>query len=351
MRIVLSSPFCWPDVVRGGERYVHELGAALQGAGHDVLIVSAAENPSRSEVLGVPVLRLRRRRWHRYGELADEVGFGAQALAAIGWRHFDVWHATGTADGAAAALIGRARRGRSVFTDHGFPAARSRLARSDRRWHREVVRHIDEYVCVSAAAAGFLEADYGRAAVVIPPGVELSAYRPARRHGAPTLLYAGSLTESRKGLPLLAEAVTRLRKRLPSLRFEVYGPGRPAESVARAADVCRPAFSAELAQRYARAWATVLPSTAESFGMVITESLASGTPGVVLVNGGGPAEIVTPETGVLAEGNVDSLMEGCERALDLAAASSTAHACRERAARYDWRRAIVPALEAIYAPA
>jgi len=336
-------------VVRGGERYVHELGAALQGSGHDVLIVSAAERPSRGEVLGVPIVRLRRRRIGRYGELADEVGFGAQALAAIGWRRFDVWHATGTSDAAAAALLGRARPGRTVFTDHGFPAAGSRLARPDHRWHRAVVRHIDEYVCVSSAAARFLESDYGRDAVVIPPGVELSAYRPSRRNARPTLLYAGSLTESRKGLPLLADAVLRLRKRLPSLRFEAYGPGTPPECVLQAADVCGPALPADLADRYARAWATVLPSTAESFGMVITESLASGTPGVVLANGGGPAEILTPATGVVAQADPESLANACERAIELASVSATAGACRARAESYDWRRAIVPRLEALYA--
>jgi glycosyltransferase involved in cell wall biosynthesis len=351
MRIILSSPYCWPDVVRGGERYVHELGSALMRTGHDVLIVSAAEKASRSQVLGVPVVRLRRRRLSHYRELAEEVGFGAQALAAIGWRRYDVWHATGTSDAAAAAALGRRKSGRTVFTDHGFPAARSRQARTDRRLFREVVRHIDEYVCVSAAAAGYLTRDFGRDATVIPPGVELDAYRPGRRHPQPTLLYAGSLTESRKGLHLLAETVRRMRVSLPQLRFEVYGPGTAPASVLEMADICRPASSSELAERYALAWATVLPSTAESFGMVITESLASGTPGVVLSGGGGPTEIVTPETGVISFGTPEHLAEGCLKAFELAGDPSTAEACRSRAEQFDWQRAIVPQFEALYAAA
>jgi glycosyltransferase involved in cell wall biosynthesis len=351
MRIVLSSPYCWPDVVRGGERYVHELGAALKRAGHDVLIVSAAEKASRDEVLGVPVVRLRRRRVKRYRDLAEEVGFGASAVAAIGWRRYDVWHATGTADAAAAAALGRRKSGRTVFTDHGFPAARSREARSDQRLFREVVRHIDEYVCVSAAAAHCLSRDFGRDPIVIPPGVELEAYAPGTRNPKPTLLYAGSLRESRKGLLLLAETVRRLRLGMPELRFEVYGPGTPPASVIAVADVCRPATPAELAERYAQAWATVLPSTAESFGMVVTESLASGTPGVVLFGGGGPTEIVTPETGVIAVGTPDRLADACLTAFEMAREPSTADACRSRAEDFDWRRAIVPQFEAIYAAA
>jgi phosphatidylinositol alpha-mannosyltransferase len=349
MRIVLSSPYCWPEVVRGGERYVHELAAALQRAGHDVLIVSAADTSSRGEVLGVPVLRLRRRRLPHYRGLAAEVGFGAQALAAIGWRRYDVWHATGTSDAAAAAALGRGKSGRTVFTDHGFPAARSREARPDHRLFRQVVRHIDEYVCVSRAAAHFLTVDFGRSATVIPPGVELDAYSPAARNPVPTLLYAGSLSEARKGLPLLAAAVTRLRKRLPALRLEVYGPGTPPASIAAVADVCRPATPAELADRYAQAWATILPSTAESFGMVITESLASGTPGIVLADGGGPTEIVTPQTGVVSYGTPECLARSCLEAFELAADPGTAEACRNRAEDFDWRRAIVPRFEALYA--
>jgi phosphatidylinositol alpha-mannosyltransferase len=351
MRIVLSSPYCWPDVVRGGERYLHELGAALVRAGHDALIVSAADRPSRGEVLGVPVVRLKRRRLRRYCDLAEEVAFGAQALAAIGWRRYDVWHATGTSDAAAAAAVGRGKPGRTVFTDHGFPAARSRLARSDRRLHEQVVRHIDEYVCVSSAAAAFLRSDYGRDAVVIPPGVELADYAPAARNPRPTLIYAGSLTESRKGLPLLAEAVRRLREVVPELRLEVYGPGSPPAAISEAADVCRAATPAELADRYAQAWATVLPSTAESFGMVIAESLASGTPGVVLSGSGGPTEIVTPQTGVVADGAVEGVMQACLAALELASNPATAGLCRERARDFDWQRSIVPQLEAVYAAA
>jgi phosphatidylinositol alpha-mannosyltransferase len=348
MRIVLSSPYCWPDVVRGGERYVHELGAALLQAGHDVVIVSAADQPSRGAVLGVPVIRLKRRRLKRFGDLSEEVAFGAEALAAIGWRRYDVWHATGTSDAAAAATMWSAK-GKTVFTDHGFPAARSREARSDRRLFRHVVRRIDEYVCVSQAAAAFLQADYGREAVVIPPGVDTSAYTPSQRNPDPTLLYAGSLTESRKGLPLLAETVKQLRTQLPKLRLEVYGPGTPPQAIRETADICRPATTTELAERYSQAWATVLPSTAESFGMVITESLASGTPGVVLTGAGGPTSIVTPETGVVAVGTPERLAEACLEAFDLAKDPATTEACRTRAADFDWRRAIVPQFEALYA--
>ena len=57
---------------------------------------------------------------------------GVDGETPLGWAlpvlrgRWDVWHATSTADGAAAALLGRTGRVRTVFTDHGFPARRSR---------------------------------------------------------------------------------------------------------------------------------------------------------------------------------------------------------------------------------
>lgn len=348
-RVVLTAATCWPEVHRGGERYLHELASALRRAGHEVRIVSTARVPSSDQVLDVPVQRLRRRELPRYGELGGEVAFGVQALAAVGWRRFDVWHATSTADAAAAAQLCRMRQARSVFTDHGFPAARSRGQRRDARLHRQVVRHVDDYVCVSAAAGAYLRSDFGREPVVVPPGVAVDAYRPAPRRREPTLLYAGSLSESRKGLPLLADAVGILRRSMPSLRLELYGQGRPPAPVVAAADVCRLSEPGELAQRYAEAWVTVLPSTAEAFGMVLTESLAAGTPVVALAEGGGPVEIITPEVGRLAAGTPDSLADACCEALMLATMPATADACRARAEVFDWDRAVVPRLEEVYA--
>lgn len=369
MRIAVSSVHCWPDVRRGGERYAHELAAALARAGHRVTLLSTGAAPGSDTVLGVPVRRLPVRRLPRrggwpepWGDLAVEAAFGLQAGAHLGPAalagRLDVWHATSTGDGAAAALAGLAARGvRTVFTDHGFPAARSRDARPDRRAHRTVVRSIDDYVCVSTAAAQFLQADYGRSAAVVPPGVRLAEHAPAaRRNARPTVLYAGSLTEPRKGLPLLLAAVALLRKELPDVDLELLGPGDPAAVLAAApaagraaVTTCRLVDDAELRERYARAWVTVLPSVAESFGMTLVESLASGTPVVALTDGGGPADVVRPEVGRLAARTPEALAAALAAAVELAERPGTAEACRGRAADFDWDAAVVPAFERIYA--
>lgn len=354
MRIALSSVHCWPDVRRGGERYAHELAAGLHRAGHDVTLLSTGLHPGRDTVLGVPVHRLPVRRWRRFGDLDVEVAFGGQALAHLAAPSLigrvDVWHATSTADAAAAALIGRTGRVRTVFTDHGFPAKASRDARTDRRLHRFVTAHIGAYVCVSRAAGDYLRSDYGREATVVPPGVRWSQHGTGTRAARPTLLYAGSLTESRKGVGLLLEAAALLRATLPGLQVWLLGPGTPPheldpELVTRHGLV----DDATLREAYASAWVTVLPSHAESFGMTVVESLASGTPVVVRSDSGGPAEIVTDGVGVLSGRTAEQLAEACTEALDLALRSGTAEACRERARDYDWDTAVVPQLLEVYA--
>jgi len=368
VRIVLTSVHSWPGVRRGGERYVHELGAALRRAGHEIVIWSTGLPQGRDEVLGVPVRRLAARSVPgRYpdpwGDVAVERAFGLQAFAHLAVpavrRRFDVWHATSTGDAAAAAAVGRLPRGpRTVFTDHGFPARRSRSARPDRREHAFVVRHVDHYVCVSAAAGDYLETDYGRRADVVPPGVRLAAHRPAAaRHPRPALLYSGSLTEPRKNVPMLLDAVGLLRAAGQEVELWLLGPGdaRPlldaAGPAARAAVTrCGLVDDDELRECYARAWATVLPSRAESFGMAVAESLASGTPAVVLADGGGPAEIVSSaRIGRRCEATAESLADACAETLDLATEPSVAADCRERARDFDWDAAVVPRLLDLYA--
>ena len=349
MRILLTATYGWPEVYRGGERYLHELAGFLHEAGHDVRIVVSGPGPSRDVVRGVPLIRLRPREFGRFGELGREVAFGAAALAAVGWRRMDVWHATSTADAAAAAQLGRVRDIRTVYTDHGFPLAASRERRTDYRLYRMVLRHIDSYISVSQAAAACLANVFHRSAEVVHPGVDTGLFRPARRSEVPTIVYAGSLTEQRKGLPLLAFAVRLLRKSIPALRLEVYGQGEPPPEVKAVADVCAVLDPHELAERYAGAWATVLPSKAEPFGMVLTESLAAGTPVVALRDGSGPRDIVAPGTGLLCGDTVSELAHACRQALDLARDPATASACREHAMTFDWRTSIVPRLEKVYA--
>jgi glycosyltransferase involved in cell wall biosynthesis len=357
-RIVLSHVYAWPEVRRGGERYLHELGAALQDAGHDVRIVSTAPAASRGTQLGVPVRYLRRRRaWpSRFGELADEVAFGAQMATRMAVSRCDVWHALGTSDAAAAAVLGAARGWRSVYTDLGTPDREYRRSRPDRRLHDVVVRRIDGYVCLSAAAAARLRVDYGREGVAVGGGVDTARFSPApRRSATPAVLFTSAVDVPHKNLELLLEAVALLRASRPDVELWLSGPGDASATLERAPAAAREAVvdlgiggDDDVVDLYRRTWVTAVPSGYEPFGLVVLESLACGTPVVALAEAEGPRELVSDGVGFRCATDAASLADACEKALDLAGAPGTVEACRAAAAAYDWRTAIVPRLEAVY---
>ena len=340
LRIALTGVHSWPGVERGAERYLHELAHALSAAGHDVRVLSTG-HPATDVVLGVPVRRLP----VRGAGLAVERGFGRDALRRLALARIDVWHATSTGDAAAATSLARLRpRLRTVFTDHGFPVRSSREQRGDADLHVRVVQRIGSYVCVSAVAGDWLRKDFGRVADVVHPGVDTSFFTPGgARADRPTVLYSGALDEERKGIRLLVDAVARV----PDATLQLVGPGRPDLSGLPVSHVrvSGPLPREELREMYRSAWVTALPSTAEAFGMALSESLACGTPGVARADGGGPAEILVAGTGALTEGTADALAEGIQKAI----ATSDPQACRARAEEFDWQRCVVPRLEQVYA--
>jgi glycosyltransferase involved in cell wall biosynthesis len=103
----------------------------------------------------------------------------------------------------------------------------------------------------------------------------------------------------------------------------------------------------DLAPLYRQAWVTALPAQAEAFGLVLVESLACGTP-VVALDEGGPKDIVRPGLGVLCQDDVGHLAEACAAVIELAGDPVTTDRCREASLAWDWRDAIVPAMERIY---
>lgn len=362
MRVALTHAFCWPEVRRGAERFVPALGAALARRGHDVVHISSAWEHGREVADGVTTVRLRRR---FEDESRHEADFGRRLLLHLLRGRFDAVHSLGRHDALASIRAARVRRRRrTVITDLGFPE-RSYWERQrgpdEARVVERVVADIDVYSAMSRLAIETLARDYGRRdGVVVPGGVALEAFVPASaRESRPTILFSGVVTERRKGVPVLLEALPLIAASQPEVQLWLSGPGDPAELLAEAPAEARARThvlglgeATQQHERYGRAWVTCLPSTHDSFGMALVESLACGTP-LVTTTHGAPPELVTERlTGeVCRPHDATDLAAACLRAFELARRPETVAACRVAAERFDWDATLGPLCERLYAGA
>ncbi len=358
MRIALTHPHSWPEVRRGAERMIVEKARSLAAAGHDVTVLTAGSEPVDEVREGYRLVRFRQR--HPAGA-AHQRWFGRRVLLPLARGGFDAVHSLAPHDAAASIHAARLRRlvrrpaHRTVYEDLGNPYRETVLGSHERRARLRVVADVDVYACMSEFSRRMLERDFDRAGTVIPGGVRTTDFAPMDRHEQPTILFSGALDRPEKHVALLLEAVALLAGTRPDVRLQLSGPGDVAPLLQAAPAAARQRTEVldlgdpdGQAERYARAWVTCLPTQWDSFGLVIVESLAAGTPGVV-GDAGAPSELVTPETGRRTEPfTAEALAESLDQALDMAKDPDTVAACRALAERYDWDAAITPLLVSLY---
>lgn len=354
MRIALTHAYSWPEVRRGAERMIPEMARAFSKRGHDVTVLTStwaplAENPRYR------VVRIRR----RYRDDArHEADFARRLFPHLVAGRFDAVHSLGPRDASSSILAARVHRGRrTVYTNLGLPDREWISVQPWARGHERIVRDIDAYGCMSHYALDMLELEYGRVGVFTPGGVNHEQFAPATaREPAPTLLFSGAIGERRKGVSLLLEALPLVAKREPDVRLWLSGQGdaqqwldeASAEARART-EVLPVGEEGGQAERYGRAWATALPSTNDSFGMALLESLACGTP-IVASSHAAPHELVGEGTGAVCEpDSATSVAEACLDAIELARDPATAERCRASTLPYDWDTGLAPAFERFYA--
>src|SRR5688500_7843665 len=192
MRIALTHAFCWPEVRRGGERYLHELGAARGRGGEHVTISGGATRSSTSRHGGCEVIRVGR-------GPADEQAparFAKAIRLLLMQRTFDVVHSLGPLDAVTSVQTRRLRRKRrTVYTNLGNPKKEWWDTLPERAAHERIVNEIDVYGCLSRHALDLLRTDYGREGALTSGGVRLDSFVPGPRDERPTLLYSGALDE------------------------------------------------------------------------------------------------------------------------------------------------------------
>jgi glycosyltransferase involved in cell wall biosynthesis len=343
-------------VRRGAERIVVETARALAARGHEVTVLTSGQSRERTHDATTRVTTVRLRR--RFSEAErHERWFGRAVVLHLVRERFDVVHSLMPFDAVAAIRAGRLRRHRTVYEELGLPSTSWWRGRHDEHARLRVARGVDVYGCMSQYALDMLRQECDRDGVLIPGGVRLEEFQPgAEREQHPTVLFSAVLDEPRKGLALLLDALALLAVEEPDVRLWLSGPGDPSSLLAAAPVAARERTTVlplgspgEQADRYASAWATALPSTSESFGMVLIESLACGTP-IVVADHAAPPELVTPETGAICQaGDAQSLAFALGHAFALARDGETVARCRATAKAFDWDEALAPRLEKIYA--
>lgn len=160
---------------------------------------------------------------------------------------------------------------------------------------------------------------------VIHPGVDATWFAPDRavaRAPTPTFLYVGRLKRY-KGLETAARAVAEVRQRGCPVRLDIAGDGDDRERLAGivrrlglAEAVSFLGFVSETHKRtlLRQAWAVVLPSAKEGWGISNIEAAACGTPALAADRPGLRESVRHEETGLLVpHGDVAALADAFQR--------------------------------------
>jgi len=315
MRIAIVSPYSW-TYAGGVNRHVEALTEALFARGHEVRVMAPWDPPDRISRAMHRAPAEGRSKPDYLVPLGRTVGFGANgAVSNIGVFHhgintmrrelraggFDVVHVHSPE----APVIGwdacSFRKTPVVGTFHSYSTKALPNWIANALGARRKFNQLHARIAVSQAAAWTGRRWYGGTYRVIPNGVDVDAPPTGPKPVSDELrvLFIGR-PEERKGLPVLLQAFEGLVEHVPA-RLTVIGAthddvkGYLSDPAAEESiDALGTIGGSELWRRLHDADVLCAPSLAgESFGMVLTEAFAAGTP-VIASEIAGYADVVTP---------------------------------------------------------
>lgn len=186
---------------------------------------------------------------------------------------------------------------------------------------KSILKYIDFFTAVSDPAAQYLRHLAHVDVNMITNGIDLKKYKPdaTARFDKPTIFYVGRL-EKRKGVKYLIRAFKLLQQRMPDAQLLIGGTGPDREKLEQLVleqEIDNVEFlgyleDAEKIRIMQKADVFCSPALyGESFGIVLLEAMACGTPTVAGANPG--YETVLKETGALGIVNSKDASEFARR--------------------------------------
>ncbi len=271
---------------------------------------------------------------------------------------FDVIHANfGYPDGVVAAKLAARYRVPFIITEHAswipwmdnFPQVRRQAvwAASQCAFHVAVSRFARQAI---ARFTGDREK-----LCIVPNGVDVNVFTPLENGEQPNpnqILYVG-LMRHVKGIDVLLEAMKRVVKEKPDVKLILVGGGVYRDYKAQEIELHEMARKfgleknvefagiktpAEVAKYMRESALLVLPSRTETFGAVLIEALACGTP-VVATRCGGTEDIVNEDVGRLVpKENAEALANAVVEVITQRHRFDSAQLRRYATSNYDWEQ-------------
>ena len=291
MKIGLVSPYVYP-LPGGVTEHVRYLYENLRKRGHDVRIITSSHGLQRSS--DGDVIRIGKGfsvpANGSVGTLTLSPRFVSQVGDVLDRERFDLLHFHEPFVPFLSLVVLRQSTSVNIATFHAFGGF-SPAYELGARMVRPYARRLHGRIAVSAAARHFIDRHFPGDYKVIPNGVDVDRYRRAVpiarwQDGTRNILFVGR-HEPRKGLVELLKAFRILRKTGCECRLLIVGSG-PQEREARRYVATRRLQGVEFlgrvsddekAQLFKTADVYASPATGrESFGIVLLEAMAAGTP-------------------------------------------------------------------------